>query len=210
MPLSQTHSAHFDHPLIRALVTVIDRTLRRRQGVEEFTHAPDCIFRIETIRADARVSLSDGTLVRPGDRIIDLHLWNEHVPLMPAAGPTLTWARQMSRGLDVSLRELAAYLARRQDLGDVVALRAQMKFGSAQQSDQLARISGHYGFEKVEQRGPLSLGERLHLLGDSILISMIVLARNAAAFRLSGLWRDCTVVYLSRRTLLRRYGPGRT
>ena len=35
---------------------------------------------------------------------------------------------------------------------------------------------------------------------------MMVLARNAAALRADTLWRDRTLVFLSRRELQRRYG----
>lgn len=204
-PIAETQGANFDHAWIRALVTAIDDRLRLRYGVKEFSRSQDCIFRIQISRANESVVLSDGTRVHAGDPIIDLHFWNEHVPLMPPRGPTLAWARQMNRALDISLSELAELLRRRKDLDDVVAIRGNMKLGETEQSDQLARISGRYGFERIPARPPASLGERLHRLGEDIFIAMIVLARNAAAFRFSGLWRDCTVVFLSRRSLMQRY-----
>jgi hypothetical protein len=46
----------------------------------------------------------------------------------------------------------------------------------------------------------------LHWFGENILISMIVLAQNASALRADTLWRDRTLVVLSRQTLQRRYG----
>jgi hypothetical protein len=46
-------------------------------------------------------------------------------------------------------------------------------------------------------------------LGENILISMMVLARNAAALRADVLRRDRTLVFLSRRELRRRYGFAR-
>jgi hypothetical protein len=196
-----------DHKWIRALVTPIDVRLRRRHGVTEFTRSRECIFRMQVVSAGDDLLLNDGTRIRPQSRIINLHIWNEQLPRMPASGPTLGWARRMSRGLDVSLRELARLLAKRRDLDDAVALRADMKFGSAEQSAQLARISGRYGFEAVPLREPRSLGAYLHRCGESILIAMLVLARNSAGFRVNRIWRDSTVVYLSRRELMRRYGP---
>ncbi len=61
-----------DHPWLGALIERLDRYLRRRQGVSEFTQSPDCVFRIQVARSDADVTLSDGTAVRTGDRIISL------------------------------------------------------------------------------------------------------------------------------------------
>ena len=46
----------------------------------------------------------------------------------------------------------------------------------------------------------------MHWFGENILISMMVLARNAAALRADVLWRNRTLVFLSRRELRRRYG----
>jgi hypothetical protein len=50
------------------------------------------------------------------------------------------------------------------------------------------------------------LSQRLHRFGENILISMTVLARNAAALRADTLWRDRALVLLSRQRLQRRYG----
>src|SRR5262249_61089430 len=53
------------------------------------------------------------------DRVIDLHLWNEHVPLMPKQGATIAWARRMCFCIEVSLRELAKHLMARPELDDI-------------------------------------------------------------------------------------------
>jgi hypothetical protein len=52
---------------------------------------------MQVATSDDDLMLPDGTWVRAGDRVIKLHLWNEQVPLFPRAGPTLGWARRMSR-----------------------------------------------------------------------------------------------------------------
>ncbi|HEX5507671.1 MAG TPA: hypothetical protein VFX37_04130 [Pseudolabrys sp.] len=208
-PISETQATDFGHTWIRALVTAVDDRLRLHYGVKEFSRSPDCIFRIQVVTAKTDITLTDGTRVRANDRIIDLHWWNEQIPLMPRSGPTLAWARQMHRALDTSLRELATLLKQRRDLDDVAVIRANIKIGGAGQRDQLARISARYGFERIPQRPmPRSLGKFLHRFGENILMSMMVLARNAAAFRFGGVWRDCTVAYLSRRSLLQRYKLG--
>lgn len=196
----------FGQSWIKLLVDSIDRRLRSRYGVREFTSNPRCIFRVQIARAGLDHMLADGTQIGADDRVIDLHLWNEQLPPMDDSGPTLGWARRMSTALDLSLRELMVWLERQRDLDDVAAIRANMKFGGRSQSDQLAKISARFGFQRVDApQVQLSAGEGLHRIGDSILISMMTLARNAAAFRFSKIWRDCTPVYLSRRSLLRRY-----
>lgn len=195
-----------DHPWLAALLAVLDRRLRLRYGVREYTRSADCVFRMHVGASTAHVLLPDGTCVRAGDRVIILHLWNEQVPAFPRQGPTLGWALRITRLLDVSLRELAAYLATRTDLDDVAALYAEVSSGSPEESAQIARIMGRYGFERAALQRPRSVSERLHRLGENILIAMMVLVHNPAALRAGSLWRDRTPLVLSRRVLQRRYG----
>jgi hypothetical protein len=55
--------------------------LQRWEGVFEYSRKPDCIFRAQLSRLSSDVLLSDGTFGRSGDRVIDLHLWNEQIPV---------------------------------------------------------------------------------------------------------------------------------
>lgn len=186
----------------------LDRWLRRRQGVFEYTDDPACIFRIQRALADVPLTLSGGARIEPGMPILNLHLWNEHVPLMGPEGATVAWARHLSRAVRSSLRQLAAYLDANSDLSDVAALRANMRLGTAEQGAQLVRLMGRYGFEpagEVLRPGTWQSGS-LHYYGESILIFMLVLATNPVAVGTPVLRRDHKLVYLSRPALERRYG----
>jgi hypothetical protein len=66
----------------------------------------------------------------------------------------------MNRSLDVSLHQLAEYLGARPDFDDIKAIRADMGFGTAQQSQQLARISGRFGFEPAPKAAPFRRAQR--------------------------------------------------
>ena len=68
-------------PLWGEFIFALDSQLRRREGVFEYSHKPDCIFRAQFSRLSSDVLLSDGTFGRPGDRVIDLHFWNDKLPL---------------------------------------------------------------------------------------------------------------------------------
>jgi hypothetical protein len=194
-----------DHPWLGAIIERIDARLRVREGVYEYSASPDCIFRIQVTNSREAIRLSDGTQLRPGDQIINLHLWNEQLPIVPKNGATLSWARQMSQAAQLSLRELALYLVARPDLTSVVALRANMSFGRAEQSEQITRIAARYGFEAAGPAEPGTMAERLHRYGENVLISLMVIARNTAAFRLQSLRRNRTPVYMSRRELETRF-----
>ncbi|MEK4031850.1 hypothetical protein WOC76_00010 [Methylocystis sp. IM3] len=191
--------------MLTRLVDTIDRRLRSRLHITEFSNSPDCLFRLQIIENDEAFALEDGTLLQPGDRLADLHFWNEHVPIVPIDGPTLAFARRIERCLDLSLSEIARYLAAHADLGDIKAVRGNMSLGSSGRSEQIARIALKYGFERVSRRKPLSFGDALHQFGENILITLLVMRRNPSAIRIDTLWRDRTLTYLSRQTLERRY-----
>ena len=185
----------------------LDRWLQRWHGVYEFSAHRDCLFRAERCLAEESLLLSDGVCVRPGDPLLKVHLWNEHMPAMGQDGPTIAWARRASRSLDTSLRELARHVAQCGDLDALVAVCADMRLAPTKQSAQLARIVARYGFEaaKDSRAGRPGL---LRLIGENLLMMLLVLATNPIAFRPAVLRRGHTRVIISRAKLLRLYRNG--
>lgn len=184
-------------------VLALDRRLRARQGICEYSGHPQCLFRIQEARADQTLRLRDGTLVREGDPLLKLHLWNEHIPEMGRAGATVGWARRASRAVDVSLRELALALQGNADWREVAAICGDMSLAAAGDNHRLVRICAHYGFEAAG--GPAGETHAARRVGEGILACMLVLATNPAALRWATLRRECVRVYLSRATLETRY-----
>lgn len=197
-----THS----HPWLAELIFALDSRLRRGHAVVEYSVHPSCIFRVEIGRADRQLTLSDGTQLRPGQRIAQLHFWNEHVPPVPPNGPTIRWARSMQKSIAISLRELAQFLCSQPDFRDISVICGDVPSGTKAQSRQVAHIMGYYGFETRADDESLPIAERVHRFGQNILISMIVFAHNAAALRIDTLARVRVPIYLSRRTLERKFG----
>lgn len=198
---SQSFASHTR--LLEHAVFGLDRWLRQRQGVCEYTDNPHCLLRIQLATAERDLVLGDGTRVDQGAALLNLHLWNEHVPPMSARGPTLSWARTLARGVDLSLRELALHLRWTREFDAVVALRADMRLGTAGQTHQLVRIVRRYGFEATY--GAAEAHGAVHRLAENLFIVLLVLATNPAAFGTPVLRRDHTLVYLSRLALEQRY-----
>jgi hypothetical protein len=201
---ASNRTAHFGGDLFEHAVFGLDRWLRRRQGVYEYSTDPDCLFRINRIAADEYVTLSDGTPIRPGNPILNLHLWNEHLPLQ-RGGATFGWARRISRAVEASLFELAHCLAQSRELDDISALRADIPIGTTERCEQVARIAAYFGFEMAvgtdADRAPA-----IRRFGQNFYMFLLVLAANPEALRTEVFLRDHVLVYLPRSSLERRYG----
>ena len=97
------------HSRLAALVFAFDRLLRWRQGVFEYTAHPACVFRLQISRCKRDRVLRDGTRLSPGQRFAQLHYWTEQMPPIPLSGPTIASGRELHRGIQISLVELARY-----------------------------------------------------------------------------------------------------
>ncbi len=192
---------------IEQAVFGLDRWLRQRQGVYEYSDDPLCIFRVQPGQADCDLLLSDGTHVRAGDPVLNLHLWNEHVPPMGGCLVDMAWARDFTRRIELSMRGLARHLKWNRSLDEIVAIRGDMRLGTMEQSGQLCRLAKRYGFEPA---GPDALDfglSTMQRLVENVFICLLVLATNPVALRAPVLRRHHKLVYLSRATLERRYAP---
>jgi hypothetical protein len=136
-------------PWLEAMVAALDDRLRVRHGVIEYTNSPECLFRIQLAASNDDYVLSDGTCIRAGDRVVNLHVWNEQFPYFTGKGPTLAWARRVNQAFEISLRELAGFLDARSDLDDVIAICANMTFQPVERSAQLTRFVSRFGFERI-------------------------------------------------------------
>ena len=188
-------------PLLAALVFMLDRWLQRLQGIFEYTHKPDCFFSDQLQPTAHR----GGTVGRPGDRVVELHLWNERIPVVPAKGPSLAWGRQFNRCFAESLRELARFLMSEPELLNITIIRANMSVGSKAQSDSLYGIVSRHGFEVFPDEVGLSFPVHVRRFGENILYWLLTLVCNPAAARSNKFWRTRSWIYLSRRVLECKY-----
>jgi hypothetical protein len=182
-------------PLWAEFIFTLDSWLRWREGVFEYSHKPDCIFRAQLSRLSSDILLSDGTLGRPGDRVIDLHFWNEQIPVTPIGGHSLVWGCRFKRSFAKSLRELAQFLMNKPELSDINIIRANINL------DPLHRIAARHGFEAIVEPVRLSPWERVHRFGENIQYWLLALACNTGRARPNKFWRGRQLIYLSRRVL---------
>ena len=186
-------------PLWAEFIFVFDSWLQWWGGVFEYSQKPDCIFRAQFSRLSSDVLLSDGTIGRSGDRVIDLHLWNEQIPVAPMAGYSLAWGCRFSRSFAKSLGELAQSLVNKPELSDINIVRAITNL------DSLHRIAARHGFEVIRDPVNPSPWERVHRFGQNILSWLLTLACHCGRTRPQKFWRSWQVIYLSRRALDCKY-----
>jgi hypothetical protein len=67
---------------LQSAVFALDRRIRRRIGVNEYTLHPQCLFRLQVVRLDDPLVLAGGTSVAGGAVSPVLHLWNEQMPVI--------------------------------------------------------------------------------------------------------------------------------
>jgi hypothetical protein len=113
----------------RRWVVWVDRRVRAHEHIFEFAQDPSCMLRAGWARATRTVVLSDGTRVSPGDRYVELHLWNEHLARPGrVTDRNLAWAASAWRRTERSLGLLAEFLESRDDLRDVRAVHGRAAF----------------------------------------------------------------------------------
>jgi hypothetical protein len=190
---------------LTAAIHRIDAVLRRRQGIEEFSDAEYCMFRIAPGTSDEDVVLADGTHVRQGDPIAELHFWNEQMPHVPRSGPDLAWARRAQQQAVRSLEDLAAYVQRSERLREVDALRGDLAVAGLRQRELWTRAVRRVGFEVRPRSEPAGPVEKVHRFGEDVLIWGLTWAFNPASLRGKGVRRQRLRCWMSRSVLLGRY-----
>ena len=184
----------------------LDDFLRRSHRVTEYSSDPRCVFRMQIDEARQDAVLADGVSIHRGDKIVDLHLWNEHVPVIPPEGPTIAWGRRMSSCMNFSLCQLEAFLASRPEFDQVAMIRCKLAVATLIRTRQLLRMMQHFGFEIAPDGDGASWGRKLHEFGENILALLLLTAVNPESARLSVLWRIRSQVLVSRDNFERRYG----
>ncbi|HMK07938.1 MAG TPA: hypothetical protein VK449_02805, partial [Anaerolineales bacterium] len=173
---------------------------RRLQGVFEFTDDPDCVLRLRWTRLAHPLLLSSGSFPA-GTDVLEIHLWNEHVPPLPPAGADVPWAAQATHRLRRSLAQAAAYV-RAQGRGDPAALVAGATIlADGTTAGLLLRRLGFELCPRPPSRSMIEHGQNRYALGLMASFNApSVRNRTGAALRRTDLW-------MPMRVFLDRYAP---
>lgn len=143
-------------PFFRRLVRGMDFISRKVQRITEFDSSDDCLLRIGIRSAKRELTLSDGMHVHPGDPVVELHLWNEHLAI-PPSGLDLRWASTARQQFERSLERLAEHISRDPSLRNVRAVMVTPAFSPRQQQKNLRRLPYLLGGEWTAVANDLGL-----------------------------------------------------
>ena len=137
-------------PMIRAL----DRLLSWWLGLFEVWDDPDCIFRVRVTKLRRNLQIHEGEVLA-GAPILELHLWNEHIPPMSADAPSISAAVQLRRALAFSTQELAGRMKTDPLLHGVEAVGGVTPLFSAGEGSAMENVFIRLGFAIRPYHNPM-------------------------------------------------------
>jgi hypothetical protein len=192
---------------VRALIRRFDALLSQALGVLEFCEDGDCVLRLQIARSRRTLCLT-GQEVRVGEPVLALHLWNEHVPPLPQAGPDLAWAAQMRRVFIQSLRAVAAQMRRDPRLAGVRAVGGTTTLLPPDSHSGGRHLMQRLGFTIFPYQSPLG---RFGEFWENTYAWWLMWTYNVASLRHRQLLHlRRAEFWMTADEFLNRYGPGET
>lgn len=191
---------------MKSLIRCFDRFLRWVLGVFEFCDESDCLLRVRRASAAHTVILPERH-IPAGAPILELHLWNEHIPPLPPTGSDLAWAVRSQRMLIASLRTLARQMRHDSRLDGVKAVGGVTVLFFAGDGSGGAKIFERLGFAVCPYHNPLG---RFGEFWENLYTWAIMWAFNAVSLRRRRLLRlRRSEIWMATDEFLRRYGEKR-
>jgi hypothetical protein len=188
---------------MRASARFIDKLLRIRNGVYEFTDDPMCIFRIQLRQAARGVNLK-GNEIYTGDPLLGIHIWNEHMPKIPADGADLRWALQSQRMLQHSFKLIASEMQSDTKYAGIRALFGTSALFSFSDHTGGTRMMQHFGFTVLPyhpKRG------RFGLFWQNFFSWWLMYTYNHVSLHTRDFWRlQRTEIWMLAEEFINRFG----
>jgi len=177
----------------------VDAALRARQGIEEYTDDPLCVLRISLGKAGRALTLSDGARIAPDDEVVQIHFWNEQLPLIPRTGPNAAWAATLGGRVRHSLSLFVARMQVDRRFDAMTALWTDPPAADGVGQMQMSRIGRHLGFDVFDHEE-----SALQAFFQGLLVSALLRTFNPGAKRARLAYRRCEI-WISRAKLMSRY-----
>ena len=161
------------------MIRWLDRSLRKRLGMFELCDDPDLIFRVRVVRSTSPLPVPTGE-IPAGERMLELHFWNEHMPTLPREGPNMDWGIRAARMTTYSCRTVARYMREDQRLAGVAGVCGSTVLFFPGEESGGERVAERLGFTAVRAKKSFgAFGE----FWENFHTWMLMWAFNAATLR---------------------------
>jgi hypothetical protein len=188
---------------MRAVVRLIDTLLSKKAGLFEFSQAPDVILRIQLRTAPHPVDVS-GITITKGDPVLAIHIWNERIPRIPAAGADLEWALKIHRRIIYSFQGVARWMQQdpcAADIRAIFGISVLFSFSDHTGGMQMVR---HLGFTVVPFHRPVG---RFGEFWENLFSWWLMWTYNDVSLRSRKFWRlRRTEIWMTRDEFIHRFG----
>ncbi len=198
--------ADYSPGILEGAIFRLDRVLRKWQHIYEFCMADDCLLRVAIMAARKKVALPDGKIIYPGDEMVEIHWWNEHVARLVADQPALARAKLLPSLVEHSFEHLAKYVAIAPEAKDARFIHGNAVLPMRGSKNEFAVLLQRYGFWVV--RPPVGFFDKLHDFFEEYLVRALLWAfhrRKTRKHRRRVLRR--VDLWASRSDFLARYHP---
>lgn len=188
---------------MRVALRRFDNFLSTSQGLYTFSDDPQCLLRIQLTHAVHAVTIEKVRILK-GDPVLAIHLWNEHMPQIPAVGADLAWALQIRRLVVHSFRILAGVMQNDELYKPVRALCGTSALFSFTGHTGGLRMIEHMGFTVLPYERPLGkFGE----FWENLFAWALMWTYNAASLQSRDLLRlQRTEIWMDVAEFIQRYG----
>ncbi|MEX1246909.1 MAG: hypothetical protein WEA61_00375 [Anaerolineales bacterium] len=177
--------------------------LRRIYGVYEFTESPRCLLRLRLTGAAHALPLPDGEIAA-GAAVVEMHMWNEHMPRIPSEGADFAWAKRMQRMSIESFRTAAAHIQNDPRLRKVKAIGGPTAMLTPDDPAGAESLMRRLGFTILPYHSPLG---RFGEFWENFYTWLLIWTFNAASTRQQRLLRlRRSEIWMSISEFVRRYG----
>lgn len=191
-----------------SVIREVDGFLRRRQHIIEFCHDPRCLLRIALHSVEPGDPVNGSWRLQPGERVGELHFWNEHIPPVPAGGPNLAWAKLIRQRMFGSFALLAESVRTDASFKNVQVFFAKTRLGADKPRAHFERLTKPFGFERIEELACRGWQQKLVGLGECVHFWALLRAFNPETLTHRRFFQlPARQLWISRKTLLEKYPP---
>jgi len=192
--------------ILDKIVRKIDAILRDFYNIFDYCDDEDCMLRMSLTDSERDITLSDGTHIAKGEKIAELHFWNEHMPQMPKSGPDMAWALAFRRKIIHSLKNLSNYIETNSELSDIQAFFGDPPFSGQESMKPMMDMVKRWGFDVVEKDAPQGIWERFVAFWEKVYTLMLVWVYNPGSLKNNDAWvRNRDELWISRNLLINKY-----